>query len=118
MGSAGAAPSQAEAGGQDSVTGESPLVAPGAAASAEASAGRAAARQRSGQRSEDQESNRRRSASPWHRLRIAAGLTALFAAADPRLPWLLVLGLGVGLLWRESTCASRCSRAPADPARR
>lgn len=93
--SAGAAPSQAEA-GNDSVTGEQPQAIPGAAAPSKTAyefSGSGA-----GQRSEDQESNTspvpQQAGPPADR----GGTASLFESSDPRLPWLVVLGLGVGLL--------------------
>jgi hypothetical protein len=97
MGSAGAAPSQAEAAGQDSMTGGSPLVAPGAAASPETST-RGMNLGSEGQRSEDQESNTSPQTQPVAPPADRGGTDSPFAPADPRLPWLVVLGLGVGLL--------------------
>ena len=97
MAASGAAPSQAEAAGQDSVTGGSPLVAPGAAASSEAST-RGMNLGSEGQRSEDQESNTSPHAQPVAPPADRGGTDSPFAPTDPRLPWLVVLGLGVGLL--------------------
>ena len=79
------------------LTGGSPLVAPGAAASSEAST-RGMNLGSEGQRSEDQESNTSPNAQPVVPPADRGGTENPFAQADPRLPWLVVLGLGVGLL--------------------
>jgi hypothetical protein len=94
--SAGAAPSQAEAAGQDSTTGEPPQAVPGAAGPSASTAYGLSGGE--GQRSQGQESNataQPQQAEPPADRGVDAGL---FASADPRLPWLVVLGLGVGLL--------------------
>ena len=96
MASSGAAPSQALAAGEDSVTGEAPEVVPGAASPSTRSAYGLSSGGES-QRSHDQEGN----ATPQPQAESPAdrgGAGGLFAAADPRLPWLVLLGLGVGLL--------------------
>lgn len=84
-------------GGQDSVTGEQPQAVPGAASPSSRSA-HGLNSGAEGQPSQDEESKttpQPQQAEPPADRGVDAGL---FASADPRLPWLVVLGLGVGLL--------------------
>ena len=88
-----------EASGQDSVTGGAPEVVSGAASPSIRSAHGLNSGSEA-QRSQEQDRKATTTPQPEQVGAPAAGGVdrGLFAPADPRLPWLVVLGLGVGLL--------------------